>query len=77
MAGIEFGVFDWIDRNSTPLGELYNQRLNLLERADRALLERPARQQPAQRVARHGQRFARGRVGGAARCGLQPQRRDR
>jgi alkanesulfonate monooxygenase SsuD/methylene tetrahydromethanopterin reductase-like flavin-dependent oxidoreductase (luciferase family) len=36
MAGIEFGVFDWIDRNSTPLGELYNQRLNLLERADRA-----------------------------------------
>ena len=36
MATIEFGVFDWIDRNSLPLGELYSQRLALLSRADRA-----------------------------------------
>lgn len=36
MAAIEFGIFDWIDRNSAPLGELYRQRLNLLERAERA-----------------------------------------
>jgi alkanesulfonate monooxygenase SsuD/methylene tetrahydromethanopterin reductase-like flavin-dependent oxidoreductase (luciferase family) len=36
MAAIEFGVFDWIDRNDVPLGALYDQRLSLIECAERA-----------------------------------------
>jgi len=32
---IKFGVFDWIDRNQLQLPELYEQRLRLMESADR------------------------------------------
>lgn len=36
-APLRFGIFDWIDENHTlPLAELYEQRLQLLEYADRA-----------------------------------------
>jgi len=31
---ISFGIFDWIDRRSTPLGQLYEERFQLLEAAD-------------------------------------------
>ncbi len=33
---ISFGIFDWIDRRPTPLGQLYEERLALLEAADAA-----------------------------------------
>ncbi len=33
---ISFGIFDWIDRRPTPLGQLYEERLQLLEAADGA-----------------------------------------
>src|SRR3712207_4256967 len=36
MAHIAFGVFDWIDRGLTPLHQLYEQRLRLVEAADAA-----------------------------------------
>jgi alkanesulfonate monooxygenase SsuD/methylene tetrahydromethanopterin reductase-like flavin-dependent oxidoreductase (luciferase family) len=36
MAHATFGVFDWIDRGHTPLQRLYEERLQLLEAADRA-----------------------------------------
>jgi alkanesulfonate monooxygenase SsuD/methylene tetrahydromethanopterin reductase-like flavin-dependent oxidoreductase (luciferase family) len=36
MAELAFGVFDWIDRASEPLHRLYEERLQLLELADRA-----------------------------------------
>ncbi len=36
MAAVEFGLFDWIDRSTAPLHQLYRERLDLLERADRA-----------------------------------------
>lgn len=31
---IKFGIFDWIDRNRSPIDELYEQRLKLIEAAD-------------------------------------------
>ena len=36
MTQAAFGVFDWIDRGNTPLKQLYEERLQLLEVADRA-----------------------------------------
>src|SRR5215510_3832085 len=36
MAQVTFGVFDWIDRANTPLQQLYEERLQLLEAADAA-----------------------------------------
>ncbi len=36
MSQIEFGLFDWIDRNTTPLHQLYRERLQLLAAADQA-----------------------------------------
>jgi alkanesulfonate monooxygenase SsuD/methylene tetrahydromethanopterin reductase-like flavin-dependent oxidoreductase (luciferase family) len=33
---LEFGVFDHLDRNDLPLGELYEQRLRVIETFDRA-----------------------------------------
>jgi len=33
---VEFGLFDWIDRGSVPLRQLYEDRLELLEAADAA-----------------------------------------
>jgi len=36
MARVAFGLFDWIDRGETPLYQLYEERLQLLEAADRA-----------------------------------------
>lgn len=36
MAGAAFGIFDWIDRGATPLHQLYEERLQLLEAADSA-----------------------------------------
>lgn len=36
MARVAFGLFDWIDRGETPLHQLYEERLQLLEAADRA-----------------------------------------
>ena len=36
MPQLEFGLFDWIDRGAAPLHELYEERLRLLEIADRA-----------------------------------------
>ena len=36
MTTIEFGLFDWIDRGAAPLHRLYEERLQLLEMADRA-----------------------------------------
>ena len=36
MAQVNFGLFDWIDRGKTPLQQLYEQRLKLLEAADAA-----------------------------------------
>ena len=36
MAQIEFGLFDWIDRGTAPLHQLYQERLQLLEVADAA-----------------------------------------
>src|SRR5262245_33637539 len=36
MPQATFGVFDWIDRGNTPLQQLYEERLQLLEVADSA-----------------------------------------
>jgi alkanesulfonate monooxygenase SsuD/methylene tetrahydromethanopterin reductase-like flavin-dependent oxidoreductase (luciferase family) len=36
MTQATFGVFDWIDRGNTPLQQLYEERLQLLEVADSA-----------------------------------------
>src|SRR5262245_38147455 len=36
IMAISFGIFDWIDRRSTPLGRVYEERLQLLEAADQA-----------------------------------------
>jgi alkanesulfonate monooxygenase SsuD/methylene tetrahydromethanopterin reductase-like flavin-dependent oxidoreductase (luciferase family) len=36
MTEVAFGVFDWIDRASEPLHQLYEERLQLLEMADNA-----------------------------------------
>jgi alkanesulfonate monooxygenase SsuD/methylene tetrahydromethanopterin reductase-like flavin-dependent oxidoreductase (luciferase family) len=33
---VQFGLFDWIDRNQLPLPDLYEQRLQFLEYADEA-----------------------------------------
>jgi len=35
-AKIEFGMFDWVDRGSNPVGDLYESRLKLIESADEA-----------------------------------------
>jgi alkanesulfonate monooxygenase SsuD/methylene tetrahydromethanopterin reductase-like flavin-dependent oxidoreductase (luciferase family) len=35
-APVQFGIFDWIDRNQLPLPDLYEQRLQCLEYADEA-----------------------------------------
>jgi alkanesulfonate monooxygenase SsuD/methylene tetrahydromethanopterin reductase-like flavin-dependent oxidoreductase (luciferase family) len=35
-APVQFGIFDWIDRNQLPLPELYEQRLQCLAYADEA-----------------------------------------
>ena len=35
-APVQFGLFDWIDRNQLPLPDLYEQRLKCLEYADEA-----------------------------------------
>ena len=36
MTEVDFGLFDWIDRTTTPLHQLYEERLQLLEAADTA-----------------------------------------
>src|SRR5437867_10187421 len=37
MADVAFGLFDWVDRRqAAPLGQLYEERLTLLEAADAA-----------------------------------------
>lgn len=36
MAQVEFGLFDWLDRGPIALAEQYEQRLRMLEYADRA-----------------------------------------
>ena len=36
MAQVDFGLFDWIERNGSPLHQLYEDRLTLLEAADTA-----------------------------------------
>ena len=36
MAQVAFGLFDWIDRGTVPLHQLYEERLQLLEAADAA-----------------------------------------
>ena len=36
MSEVNFGVFDWIDRGTQPLDELYEERLQLLAAADEA-----------------------------------------
>jgi alkanesulfonate monooxygenase SsuD/methylene tetrahydromethanopterin reductase-like flavin-dependent oxidoreductase (luciferase family) len=36
MAQVAFGLFDWIDRGTAPLQQLYEERLQLLEAADAA-----------------------------------------
>ena len=36
MSDVSFGVFDWIDRGTTSLHQLYEDRLRLLEAADDA-----------------------------------------
>ena len=35
-ASVQFGLFDWIDRNRLPIPDLYEQRLQFLEYADEA-----------------------------------------
>jgi alkanesulfonate monooxygenase SsuD/methylene tetrahydromethanopterin reductase-like flavin-dependent oxidoreductase (luciferase family) len=35
-APVQFGIFDWIDRNQLPLPDLYEQRLQCLKYADEA-----------------------------------------
>src|SRR5215813_3934956 len=36
MAEVTFGLFDWIDRDTAPLHQLYAERLQLLEAAEAA-----------------------------------------
>ncbi len=36
MAGVDFGLFDWIDRGTAPISDLYRSHLELVEMADRA-----------------------------------------
>ena len=36
MSKVSFGVFDWIDRGTQPLSQLYEDRLQLLGAADEA-----------------------------------------
>jgi alkanesulfonate monooxygenase SsuD/methylene tetrahydromethanopterin reductase-like flavin-dependent oxidoreductase (luciferase family) len=36
MTAVDFGLFDWIDRGTAPLTQLYEDRLQLLESADSA-----------------------------------------
>ena len=36
MAQVDFGLFDWIDLHQAPMQQLYQERLKLLEAADRA-----------------------------------------
>jgi alkanesulfonate monooxygenase SsuD/methylene tetrahydromethanopterin reductase-like flavin-dependent oxidoreductase (luciferase family) len=36
MTQVAFGLFDWIDRGTTPMHQLYNDRLQLLQAADAA-----------------------------------------
>src|SRR5262249_35130922 len=36
MAQVTFGLFDWMDRGTAPLHQLYEERLQLLEAADAA-----------------------------------------
>ena len=36
MTRVDFGLFDWIDRGTAPLHQLYEERLQLLEAADTA-----------------------------------------
>jgi alkanesulfonate monooxygenase SsuD/methylene tetrahydromethanopterin reductase-like flavin-dependent oxidoreductase (luciferase family) len=36
MTDVDFGLFDWIDRGTAPLTQLYEDRLQLLEAADSA-----------------------------------------
>jgi alkanesulfonate monooxygenase SsuD/methylene tetrahydromethanopterin reductase-like flavin-dependent oxidoreductase (luciferase family) len=36
MSEVSFGVFDWIDRGTQPLSQLYEERLQLLAAADEA-----------------------------------------
>ena len=36
MTRVAFGLFDWVDRRQGPLGQLYEERLRLLEAADAA-----------------------------------------
>src|SRR5438128_472004 len=36
MAAIDFGIFDHIDRRDAPAAQIYEERLQLLEAADRA-----------------------------------------
>ena len=36
MTQVEFGLFDWIDRGTAPIGQLYQERLRLLQAADTA-----------------------------------------
>jgi hypothetical protein len=35
-AGMDFGVFDHLDRNDLPLGDYFEARLNIIEQYDRA-----------------------------------------
>lgn len=35
MSGLRFGLFDWLDRGQANISELYEQRIKLLEYADR------------------------------------------
>src|SRR5437762_902445 len=36
MAGVRFGMFDWIDRRDAPLGRIYEERLQLIEAGEAA-----------------------------------------
>src|SRR5581483_10532560 len=36
MAGVRFGMFDWIDRRPAPLGQIYEERLQLIEAGEAA-----------------------------------------
>src|SRR5262249_37165792 len=36
MSGLQFGIFDWLDDGGQSLAEAYEQRLKMLEYADRA-----------------------------------------
>src|SRR5436305_14649775 len=36
MKSIEFGVFDWLDRNSAPVAQLFEHHLQLIAAADAA-----------------------------------------